>query len=287
MYWQAGCVPCFFNQVISLGKTLNIEEHTIRQMLKELASIFSTIEMDISPPEFAILVYSLIKEKTGISDPYEAIKDHSNRVALELYQIVKEKIRKSKEPLLTALFTAIAGNIIDYGVRQDIDILSEINQIIKTEAKIEQGHFFHISEFINALQSSKTILYLGDNCGEAVFDKLFIEEILSHWTDKEITFVVRGGPIINDVTMREAQQIGLNKICKVISSGVPAPGTILKLASKELIDLFYRSDMIISKGQGNFESLSDVDKKIFFLFMAKCDVVANFLECKKGQILLI
>ena len=131
--------------------------------------------------------------------------------------------------------------------------------------------------------NAQDILYLADNAGEIVFDRLLIEQLPM----QKITVVVKGFPIINDATMEDAVAAGLTEIVSVIDNGSDAPGTILEICSDAFVSRFEQADLIITKGQGNYETLSDIDKNIYFILKAKCPVIASDLGCPIGQMVLI
>ncbi len=287
MRWQLECAPCFMRQALGLRSVLGLEEPVVKEILRAIGCQFCSIKDEISPPEFAIGVYRAVAEISGTADPYEGLKDHSNQAVLAVESELKAKILESPNPLRRALLFAIAGNIIDFGVAQDVDVLREVETILNSSHEMVESPYFEISAFLSSLEEARTLLYIGDNCGEVVFDKLFVELLRERFPEIRIWFAVRGGPIINDVTEEEARAVGLDKLCEIVTTGVPAPGVVLDKADEGFLKVFWSADMVISKGQGNFESLSEVDREVFFLFRAKCDVVANYLGCERNQILLI
>ncbi len=286
MNWFPECGPCFLRQVLTVRRYLALNDTQTKSLMKSVACLLCSIKDDISPPEFAMDVYAKVEELTGQDDPYRTGKEESNRIALDMVPLIQERIKSALDPVKESILLSIAGNIIDFGVTGDIDVLRELNQILREEKKSD-ARFFQIDEFLIRLHNSKRILVIGDNCGEIVFDKIMIETIKEQWPDKKFIFAVRGGPIINDVTYDDAVKVGLDRVANIISTGVQSPGAVLSRASKEFVSEFYKADMVISKGQGNFEALSDVDREVFFLFMAKCDVIAKFVGCPKGTILLL
>ena len=197
-------------------------------------------------------------------------------MALKLLPSLKEKIEKSNDKLLTAIRIAIAGNVIDFGVDRSFDIEQEMNEVIKKDFAI-----FDYDKFKNYLDINNEILYIGDNVGESVFDRILIEEM-----KKSVRYVVRGVPVINDATYEDAELAGIDKVATILSSGTDAPGTILKTCNPEFINIFNNSKLIISKGQGNYEALSDEKRPIFFLLIVKCQVLANDIGVNKGDIIL-
>ena len=180
-------------------------------------------------------------------------------------------VKQSDDRLLTAIKIAIAGNIIDLGVNHEFDIVSDVKKILHQEFAI-----FDYDAFKNSLKKAKQILYLGDNCGESVFDKILIKEL-----HKPVQYVVRSKPIINDVTTAEAIASGIDEVAEIIESGSQSPGIILNRSNPDFLYRFNRADMVISKGQGNFEGLSGCNRQVFFLLKAKCTVIARHIGVKK------
>ncbi|MEA1972927.1 MAG: ARMT1-like domain-containing protein, partial [Candidatus Cloacimonadota bacterium] len=263
-------------QTLRAGRIATNDEQKIKKLLDEVGILIQDIPMENTPPETGALIYKKISEITGNNDPYKKIKGKNIEHALHLYPELKQKVKESDDGLLTAIRLAVAGNVIDLGVDKEFDIVEDVEIILHQEFA-----FFDYELFKQELQKAKEILYIGDNAGEAVFDKILIEEL-----GKPVTFVVREIPVINDVTKKEAKKIGINKIAKVISSGTTAPGTILKSCNDDFLTKFNNADMIISKGQGNYEGLSNVNRSIFFLLKAKCPVIAENIGVKENDIIL-
>ena len=270
------CLPCFMNQALRAGRIATNDEKMIKKLLDEVGMMIQKIPMGNTPPETGEIIYRKIREITGNKDPYKNIKAKNISHALNLYPSLKEKVEKSDDRLLTAIRIAIAGNIIDLGVNKEFNLVNDVERILHQEFAICDYDIFR-----QELNKAKEILYIGDNSGEAVFDKILIEEL-----GKPVIFVVREIPIINDITRKEAEQIGIDKIAKVISSGTTAPGTILDLCNDNFIRKFENADMIISKGQGNYEGLSGVDRSIFFLLKVKCPVIARNIGVMENNIVL-
>lgn len=283
------CIPCFFKQAIEASRLSKASAEKQIRILREIAKKISTAELSCSPPEMGKIVYGSVRKVTRSQDPYKKIKIKSNKLALALYPKLTSSIQRSKNSLLKAVRLAIAGNIIDYGVKNSLDIDAELSRILNMEDRAirdENPALFNFNAFQKSVKDSKTILYIGDNAGEIVFDKLLITEIKRLYKDKSIFYAVRGKPIINDALKEDAMQCGLGDVARIISSGLDIPGTVLSLCSRKFLDIYRKADMVISKGQGNFEALSDKSKNIFFLFMAKCLVLARHINCKIGDIIL-
>ena len=288
------CIPCFFRQALEAAKIAGANQVDQKKILIEVGKILPKLSLHSSPPEMARIIYKLVKEITHKDDPFKNIKIESNKIALGIYDKLKERVRYSEDTLLTAVELAIAGNIIDYGIKNSLDINLDVNKeiekILKGEDKNsknigkENKTFFRYYPFKQAVKNADTILYLADNAGETVFDRVLIEEIKALYEEKKIIYAVKEIPIINDALLEDARACGIDKIAEVVSSGLDSPGTIPSLCSKKFLDIYHQAEMIISKGQGNFEALSDEKRPIFFLFMAKCPVVAKNLTCKIGDI---
>jgi len=282
------CIPCFFKQALEAAKICGADPSVQKEIINDVAKTITDFSLNSSPPEMGRIIHALVRKHTKQLDPYKEIKQKSNRLALEAYNVLKNKVEKSEDRLLTAVELAIAGNIIDYGVKNSLDVDGEIAKILRDEhitIKHENPRFFNYDLFREVLNKSKNILYLGDNAGEIVFDRFLVEEIKAR--GKNIIYAVKEKPIINDALAEDAYVAGIDKFAKVISSGSDAPGTVLSVCSKEFMTLFNEVDMVISKGQGNFEALSFVKRKVFFLFMAKCPVIVSHVGCKLRDILLM
>jgi len=281
------CIPCFFRQALEGARIVQASPRQQKRIIDEFARKIPKISLKASPPEIARLGYALLKKISPRGDPYKDIKQKSNRIALRLLGKLRNKVNHSQDRLLTALELAIAGNIIDFGVKNNLNVKAELKKILAQEHKsIHKKSIFHYSEFRRALKGVRNILYLADNAGEVVFDRVLIEEIKKEYPDKDIYYVVKAKPIINDALVEDAKACGIDKVAQVISNGTDAPGTIFALCSKEFKQIYKSADMAISKGQGNFESLSNEKRPIFFLFMVKCPVVAKETGCKMGDIVL-
>ena len=272
------CIPCFFNQIIRTGRLLNMEEKIIMEMLREFGEGIRDFPLDVPPPRTAVALYDMIAAHSDSADPFRQIKKNSTRTALSLYPGLEEQVTTSRNPVSTAVKFAIAGNIIDFGVASDFDLANELDRVLDSSS----FGLWEERRFMEALHQTDWILYLGDNTGETVFDRLFIETI-----KKPVTYAVRNEPIINDATIEDAIAAGIAGTgAEIISSGCRAPGTILELCSPEFIKLFRSAPLIISKGQGNYETLSGTPAPIFYLLKAKCDVVARHLNIKVGDLVL-
>jgi uncharacterized protein with ATP-grasp and redox domains len=281
------CIPCFFKQALEGCRIVRASPKRQKQIIDAFARRIPALSLKASPPEIARIGYGLLRSSGVNGDPYRQIKKKSNRCALRLLGKLRERVNRSKDRLLTAVELAVAGNIIDFGAKNNLNIKEELIKILAEENKfIRKRSIFHYHEFRRALKNPGDILYLADNAGEVVFDRVLIEEIKKEYPDKSIYYAVKEKPVINDALIEDAKVCGIDKAARVISNGADAPGTILSLCSKGFKQIYKNADMVISKGQGNFESLSKEKRPIFFLFMVKCPVVARETDCKMGTIVL-
>lgn len=283
------CIPCFFRQALEASKLAGADPRTQRHVLDRLAIILRSFPLTSTPPEMGRRIYRLVSAITRKKDPYARIKAESNQKALKLYPRLKKKIARSPDRLGAAVRLAIAGNIIDYGVKNSLNVEYELKKMLGSENRAirqENKRLYQYGRFKRFLRKAKTVLFLADNAGETVFDRLLIEEIKRKDPKKQIFYAVKAGPTINDALEEDARICGIDRTAKIISNGLAAPGTILSLCSRSFLRIFYQADIVISKGQGNFESLSCAPRPVFFLFMAKCSVVAGHVRCRIGDIIL-
>ena len=268
------CKFCFVQNFERLIEKFLINENDKKKFRQQYQKILRESDGKLMPEIYRELNKDFLK-LSGLSDPFAEEKRKSNEIALELYNDLKEVVEKSENPFQLALRLAIAGNIMDYGPTAHFDVHSTIEKAFTIQFAID-----HSAELHNRIKTAKKILYLGDNAGEIVFDKLFIET-MKH---PNVTFAVRGAPALNDVTLEDAYQVGIDKVARVISNGNDVASTIVKECSSEFQEIFQHADLIISKGQGNLEGLIyQNDPRIFFLLVAKCDVIAQLLGVEKGS----
>ena len=264
------CIPCFFKQALFAARTAIDDEAKVKEVLDRIGLLVSEIPLDSTPPETGRQVYRTVREVTGVEDPFKELKKENIETALKLYPALKQIVETAEDPLETAVRLAIAGNVIDFGANPDFQLEQNIREVLHREPAIN-----HYQAFKEKLRRAQNILYLGDNAGETVFDKILIETMA-----KPVTYAVRESPVINDATAQDAIDSGLDKVALVVSSGCDAPGTVLATCSDQFSDCFKKADMIISKGQGNYETLSNEERPIFYLLMAKCPIIARDLGVK-------
>ncbi|MBM7871953.1 uncharacterized protein with ATP-grasp and redox domains [Clostridium pascui] len=277
------CIYCLARQAVEIAEestsNVTIQEEIIKKSLKELAEI----NFNETAPEIAFRMHQHAKNITKIIDPYARLKEQYNEIAKEIYErITREKwLDNAKDPFDMSCRLAIAGNIIDFSVGLKL----EHSDVVKSvEDSIKHDIFgTGTAALREAVEKSNNIMYIADNAGEIIFDKFLLENLPLN----KVTYVVKGGPIVNDATMQDAISTGIVNLVKVIDNGHAAQGTILKDCSSTFKSEFNKADLIISKGQANFETLSDIkDKTIFYLLRAKCSSVASAIGCKQMDYVL-
>ena len=283
------CIPCFLRQGLEAAKLAGADDALQKSILDEICGLIPCFALSSSPPQMGRTIYHIVRARTQSDDPFKQVKNKSNQLALGLLPDLRKKIAKSEHKFLTAVELAIAGNVIDFGVKNSLKIEQEVNNFINGNFDIHNQYnksVFAFDGFMTALLKAKRVLYLADNAGETVFDLLLIEQIRTLPNVEDIVYAVKDKPIINDALMDDAVICGIDEVARVMSSGSDAPGTFLKSCSSDFLNIYNNSDLIISKGQGNFEALSDEDKAIYFLFRAKCEVVAKDIGVAVGDVIL-
>jgi damage-control phosphatase, subfamily I len=272
------CFPCFLRQsliALRLGtKDESLQESVLRSVLEDIRIADTT-----KPPAYTTtFIHRRIRQMLG-KDPFQEIKSEYNRKALNLYPSLKTLIEKSPDPLWTASRIAIGGNVIDFGIFTSIDIEGTIEKALHNALA---GDDYRI--FAESVHAAEEIVYLLDNAGEIVFDRLFIETLIRY--GKKIQAVVKGSPVINDATFKDAEESGLREVCEIIDNGSDGVGTILEWTSPEFQKIFNDAQLVISKGQGNFETIQNTKKNIFYLLQSKCEVLSGELGLPAGSMLL-
>ena len=259
------------------------DEKVHEQVMKQVMRYLEIIDFRLSPPEISREVHAIIKRETGVSDPYSKVKDQANTQAKKQLSRLQHLVDKADDSLLMAVKLAIVGNVIDFGTMNRLD----------AKEMIENMDDIHFNDqdyplFAKRVKDAKTVLYLSDNSGEIIFDRLLVNQLINH--DCQVTFAVKKNPIINDATIEDARFAGIDRIATVIEgddgSVYSAPGFVSDLTSPAFKDFLSNVDLVISKGQGNYESLNDEHREIFFLLMAKCPLVAESINIDVGTMVL-
>jgi len=267
------CIPCFQKQVLFTVKDL--DDKLKSKILRKVMILLCDTSWELTPDEIANKAYNLIREETGIADPYKQIKKQSNKMAMELYPKLKTEMKsiRQKDRLYIAANLAIAGNIIDYGPAFEFDLGKTIKEVLNKEPAIND---FDI--LTDKVMSAESLLYFADNAGEIALDKMFIQEMITIRGKpfNHISFVVKGGPIINDAMIEDAYEVGIDKLPNVVfyKIGNGQEGTGPNRWEDVVKEWIKEHDLVISKGQGNFEGLSE-NSNIFFMLIAKCPVIAK------------
>jgi len=275
---QLECVPCTLNSYLRLAETGVIPESQKEELLRQMLHVFATFDYNQSPPVLGCKMHTLIRESINNPDPYHRIKEEYNQMMMDLYAKFKRLVKRSEDPFDAAMRLAIAGNVIDFGSQHQLDIMDTINRVMDANFAIDHSPQLRVD-----LEKADSLLYIGDNCGEIVLDKLFLS-LLDMPTKY---FAVRESPIINDVTFEDAILTGIDKIANVITTGDNSPGAVWESTSEQFQHVFKNADVVISKGQGNLEGLMDVTHdRLYFLLVTKCDLIAKRVGTKKEEFIV-
>ena len=281
MLIDEACVSCIINQSVKVSDAINAApslKKTLTSTVEEMSKDFS---FNNNPPEIAADVYEKMAHLANKTDLYDEVKELSTEKALSFVPLLKEKLLNSDNKLLTATKIAVAGNVIDLAAEVEFDLEEELSKIFDTDFSHNDFDKLQIS-----LLNAENVVILGDNVGEHIFDYMFIEVLKELYPNAVYSYFVRGKPIINDVTMKEAKEAAFDSLCHLIDSGVNTPGFAYSRATKEAQELFDSADLVISKGMGNYECLSPSHREnICFLLKVKCEVVARSLNREVGDII--
>jgi uncharacterized protein with ATP-grasp and redox domains len=271
------CYACFQRQAAGICRDLGVARYVERRVVRAVKGVLDTRPERDTPPELAVAVYEVITKSLGVRDPFASRKRKDNELALRLVPEVRLIIEESSDRLAAAVKGAVLGNVIDYAANPDFDVVAEIEEIFDKECVV-----YDYGLFKKELKDAGWVLYIGDNAGEAAFDRLLIEE-----TGKPAVYLTRGAPIINDCLVEDALACGLGDVADIVSSGCPMPGLVLDRCNDKTVELFLTAPLIIAKGMGNFEALSDVGAPIYFLLKIKCGVVARHTGYEVGDLIFM
>lgn len=275
------CVECIINQSKRVADAIHADERLSKEIVQAVEMMAPGFSFEQSPPEVASAVYEKMAQIAGKEDLYDEVKKLSTQKAHTFIPYLQKEISGSSEPLLTATKVAVAGNVIDLAAEYAFDLNEELDKIFHTSFAVND-----FERLQDKLLQSESLLYIADNAGEHIFDKVYIQTILSLYPKIRVTYMTRGNAIINDVTYEEAKEAGFDALCNLVSSGVNTPGFVYDRANKASQELFDSADLIITKGMGNYECLSDVKREnLFFLLKVKCNVVARSLGKEVGDII--
>jgi damage-control phosphatase, subfamily I len=270
------CYPCFLRQALSATRRADASAEQQHEILREAMDQLRSLPVDATPPKMAMAIHRLVRARTNNPDPYREPKREATEQALALLPDLMEQVRTASDPLETAVRIAIAGNIIDYGVAETYELEATLERVLKQAFAIDG-----LAALRQSLAGADSVLYLADNAGETVFDRVLIQVI-----DRPVTYVVKAGPIINDATREDALAAGLASVAKIVDNGSDAPGTLLDRCSADFRRRFEQATLIVAKGQANYETLSGSQAPIFFLLQAKCTIIARDLGVPTGSIVV-
>ncbi|MEN8171029.1 MAG: ARMT1-like domain-containing protein [Pseudomonadota bacterium] len=277
MFAKPECKRCFQRQARQSAQRIGLDSVATENLLIAVTQRLDQTPADEIPPVTASEIHALIRERSGNPDPYREAKAEATEHALSLYPKLKAMVAESDDPLETAVRLAIAGNIIDLGVSEQYDLEASIERVLTTAPAID-----HMLQLKQALGKASSVLFLADNAGETVMDRLLIEQLTI-----PVTYVVKGGPAVNDATREDAIAAGLDQVCKIIDQGAATLGTLLEQCSDDFRRRFDTAELIIAKGMANYESLSGNRNNIFFLLQAKCAVVADDLGVTEKALIVL
>jgi len=275
------CVTCIINQSARVADAIKADDKLKSKLTAHVQKLSSDFSFEHTPPEIASYVYEDLAKIASKTDLYDDVKKASTIKAISFKPLLQNKLKNSNNKLLTATKIAVAGNVIDLAAQVEFDLEDELNKIFDT--KFAHDDF---AEFEKELLKSKKVLLIGDNVGEHIFDYIFIQTLQNIYPKIKFSYMVRGNPIINDVTITEAKEAGFDKLCELIDSGVNTPGFVYNRATKYAQKVFDEADLVVSKGMGNYECLSPSSRNnICFLLKVKCNVVARSLNKELGDII--
>lgn len=275
------CIGCIINQSIKVSDAIDAHSALREEITSKVESMSKNFSYSKTPPDIAADVYEKMAQIAKKVDLYDELKARSTKHALSFKPSLEQLLQTSENRLLTATKIAVAGNVIDLAAQVEFDLEEELSKVFETE-------FAHndFELLASKLETAKNVVVLGDNVGEHIFDAMFIEVLKELFPDVEYSYFVRGVPIINDVTLKEAQEAGFDRLCNLVDSGVNTPGFDYTRASESAKKLFDSADLVLSKGMGNYECLSPSHRdNICFLLKVKCEVVASSLGQKLGDII--
>ena len=286
MRYSMECLPCLLNQGIRVARLYLENEEEQRTLLKSIIAEIAVMDHNASAPYIAHKVHRALKEALQNPDPYQKEKRYFNQEMLRFEDDFYALVESAANPLDIALKLAAAGNIIDYGPGYD---LSRDNVLNTIKDSMEKGYSQEVFVSLKAtLEDTSKLLYLGDNAGEIVFDKIFIRTIKGCYPHLQIDFATRGEPIMNDVTEEDAYMVGIDDYANIINNGTDIPGTILEHCSDSFVNVFNKADVIIAKGQGNFESLyGNGYNNLYYIFLCKCDLFMDRFGARQKDLVLM
>ena len=271
------CYPCFLRQALDGARHAGADHRQQQRVLSHVLDLLKRVEPSRTPPEIGDEVHGIVRRICGNGDPYRGVKDASTRQALALFPELKARVQEAVHPLDVALRLSIAGNIIDLGPDHEYDLWDVIERVLSQAFALDDR-----AALRQALDEADEVLYLADNAGETVFDRILIEAL-----DVPVTYAVKGGPVLNDATLEDARAAGLERAATLVDTGSDAPGTILDRCSPAFRASYDGAELIIAKGQANYETLSGAGLRVFLLLQTKCPVIARDVGVPVGSIVVV
>ncbi len=271
------CLVCLLKQALNTVRIATTDESLRRRVLDLAAETVPRADLESPPAVISNRIYEIVAEVTGVKDPFLDLKRTSNRMALEMAPRIRAIVASSDDPLNAALHASVAGNIIDYGIGHAFNLEKDMTSLMTRDFAVDDRPSFQ-----KELVPGTRLLFLGDNAGEIVFDRILVEALLDRGID--VTFSVKSAPIINDALMEDAEAAGLTDLVRVIETGSGDIGVNLDRAGDVFRKAFDEAGVILGKGHGNFETCSGMPKNLYFLLKAKCPVVARELGVALGDI---
>ncbi len=270
------CYPCFLRQALDAARLAGADEQQQQAVLSRVLELLQQIDPTGTPPEIGDRVHRIVRQEVGDRDPYRAVKEASTRQALALYPRLKELVAGARDPLDVAVRLSIAGNIIDLGPARTYDLWGAIERVLSQPFAVDDR-----AALREALSGAEWVLYLADNAGETVFDRVLIETL-----GVPVVYAVKDGPVLNDATVEDALAAGLDQVAEVVSTGSDGPGVVLSRCTASFRRLYDEAEVVIAKGQANYETLSEEGPRLFFLLQTKCPVIARDVGVPLGSIVL-
>ncbi len=276
------CIPCFFGQALRAARMAGMAEEDIWSLLLDVAAAVRDFAPTDPPPKFGKFVYGLVRRRSGVDDPFAEAKRRHTKLALAALDFVYEFISHSDDKLDSALLVSAAGNVLDFGAHKGVvDLEETLERVLSTEQALWQ-----LDALRERLRKAQKVLVVGDNAGEAVFDRVLLEVLGELFPAASLFYAVRGGAVINDATRKDAEAAGIDKVAKLVDTGSDAPGILMDEVSEDFARIFRCADVVIAKGQGNYETLDGIGREVFFVMTVKCEVVSGHVGVPKGEVVL-
>lgn len=281
MRLQDKCLPCVVNQVIKVANITGII--TKEELLREVFTYLSKMNFDETTPEIIGEIFEMIKRHTNNPDPYKETRNYYNTLFMELLPEFESKIEQAENSFMSAIRYAIVGNIIDFNPIHNtlLEVIYDcFEKMEQLELAIDDSH-----ALMKDISNAGTLLYLGDNCGEICMDKILLKKIKELNPNVKLLFGVRGKPVVNDSISEDAYSVGIDEYAEIIDNGDGSLGTVLNRTSPAFKEVYKKADVVIAKGQANYECLSEENKNIYFLLMTKCDVIAKDIGVEEKKMI--